>query len=138
MTEDDDYYYWPRGEITPLNRHFTTREFSCHCQWCTDQRIAKDLVSKLFLVRASLGHPFSITSGYRCHEHQEALKAGGYETAVGVSQHELGRAADIRADVMSSLLVELKHEFKAIGVASTFIHVDLRDDKERHWAYARR
>lgn len=130
--------FWKRGEVNHLNSYFTTREFTCLCGVCVDQHISKELIEKLLAVRLALGEPIGVHAGFRCHAHQEALKALGYETALGVSQHELGNAADITATNMGSLLSACKQEFQAIGVANTFIHVDTRSDKPRAWSYVKR
>ncbi len=90
-------------------------------------------------MREALRKPLAITSGYRCHAYQQELKARGYETAVGVSQHELGRAADLVCpDLTGEELARTARAcgFKAVGTGRKFIHVDLRADKERAWNYS--
>lgn len=59
----------------------------------------------------------------------------GFETSAGVSQHELGNAADITSMSFKRLGEMLPEEFNAIGTGRTFYHVDTRDDKERRWSY---
>lgn len=133
----NDYFVWHRGEVKQLSTHFTSVEFSCPCsnRTCTLQRISKDLVANLETVRQSLGVPVRITSGYRCSAYQAELKARGYETAVGVSQHELGNAADVRCLAKHDELVSLcEGLFDAVGVARSFVHVDTRAGKRR-WTY---
>jgi uncharacterized protein YcbK (DUF882 family) len=87
-------------------------------------------------MRKAVG-PLRITSAFRCKEHQASLRKSGILTAVGTSTHELGDAADILAigKPIDVVLAEAPKHFKAIGIAKTFIHVDLRDDKERRWPY---
>jgi uncharacterized protein YcbK (DUF882 family) len=132
------YITWQRGSNLPLSAHFNAKEFTCQCGMCRPQKIKNDLITKLERVREKFGRPLIITSGYRCARHQASLRGQGLQTASGTSTHELGEAADVRpkdlAD-MPELLKILEEEFKAIGLASTFYHVDLRADKIRRWKY---
>lgn len=116
-----------------------TGEFSCQCSYpeCRVQTIDVELVHKLEMIRQEIKQPLVITSAYRCHRHQVELGLAGAETAVGLSQHELGKAADIRAMDMKRL-EELAHTyFDAVGVSIRFLHVDMRADKKRRWTYSR-
>jgi len=142
MNLEGAYYTWLKGERVALSEHFSTHEFACPCKntACLYQRIAKELVDKLELVRVEIGNPIRVTSGYRCSKYQAELRARGYETSLGPSQHEIGRAADITTApyALKPMAVECADHFKAIGVGKTFVHVDLRADKERRWKYAAR
>jgi uncharacterized protein YcbK (DUF882 family) len=89
-------------------------------------------------MRKELGQSIIILSAYRCKEQQEKLRSEGKQTAKGVSQHELGRAVDLMSNGKTTEeLVEaaVKAGFKSIGLARGWIHVDLRDDKDRRWNY---
>lgn len=128
---------WKRGELVQLSAHFTSTEFTCHCNQCTDQMVDSLLIHNLENMRASVG-AIQVTSGYRCQAYQLELAANGHETAKGVSQHQLGRAADIRPyklGIMPEFEQTAARFFKAIGVAETWLHVDLRADKVRRWTY---
>lgn len=141
MTSDDAYFYWPKGEVSQMSPHFKTNEFTCSCRLsaCGPQKASKVLLLGLESVRAGIDAPMRVTSGFRCTGKQQELRAAGYETANGVSQHELGNAADIQADNMAQLLVEVNKVFHAVGVANTFIHVDTRpphaDGTPLKWSY---
>lgn len=129
-----------KGEHVTLGSHFSSSEFDCNCSSCTATIVDPELIEKLEALRKLLGAPLSINSGYRCAAKQAELRAAGYETAIGVSQHELARAADImRADTPTSgvKLEQLARQagFKAVGVGNYWVHVDLRDDKDRRWTY---
>lgn len=150
MTYDTaDYFVWEkkRGLFT-LSDHFDAYEFECPCKYtsCIEQKIAKKLIEKLDTVRSSLKCPLHVNSGYRCAKYQEELRNRGYETSAGVSQHELGNAADIfpvgQAYIVAKKVIELRDLvsalFKAVGEARTFFHVDLRDDKTRRWVYSKK
>jgi uncharacterized protein YcbK (DUF882 family) len=117
---------------------FNLREFECKCGLCARQTISTELVKKLHKIRTELGLPITVTSGYRCAAYQARLRGSlpvGH-TAKGRSSHEAGNAADLACRDMDKLLKLCESEFKAIGVASTFVHVDTRSDKLRRWKYA--
>ena len=80
-------------------------------------------------------HDIRITSGTRCQNHNAAV--GGSKT----SSHLTGWAADIstpnsriRYQILSHLLTHNAHR---IGIAKTFIHVDLDPSKDPEvvWLY---
>ncbi len=132
------YIMWKRGRDFMLSPFFHAREFECDCGECSDQLISEKLLTKLSDIRFNLGSPIRINSGYRCNAKQEALRKQGYETAVGISQHELGNAADISPLELSKMiqLVDLATKaFKAVGAGKAFLHVDTREDKTRRWSY---
>lgn len=127
-----------KGVPKKLSEHFDSMEFDCHCPCSGPTEIDLELVRRLELVHDLAGKPIYIDSGFRCPNKQLELKESGKLTAVGISTHELGRAADIRVRGLSGLeLEELARAagFKAVGVAATWVHVDLRDDKDRRWTY---
>ncbi len=134
--------YYRKGLIEQISKDFKACEFDCPCDHCACTLVDSELVSKLQELRERIGKPIAITSGYRCTSYQNELKARGYETAVGVSQHTLGRAADIAVSglgipfiISEAILVG----FKAIGAGENFLHLDTRDDgKTRYWNYKKR
>ena len=132
---------WNKNDkFTPTSpsEWFSLHEFECKGCTCNDQLIDSELVIKLDRIREKIGVPIIITSGYRCEKKQGSLREQGKETAIGVSQHELGKAIDLTVkdkNLMPELLELCKQEFKAIGKSALFIHVDLRIDKERFWSY---
>ena len=152
-----NYYTWPKGSNKRLTSYFSEGEFTCPCikqDTCGEQRISVDLISQLQTVRKQLKSPIKVTSGYRCAAYQAELATRGYETAKGISQHQLGNAVDIspilgvtrpnedKPLTMVELMLELKRlveaNFKASGQGKTFFHVDTRADKERRWSYITR
>lgn len=130
------YFTWQKGVSLKLSTHFNTGEFNCQCSYltCREQRIAKELVEKLELIRTTVG-PLTITSGYRCGDHQRDLIKDVNLKTVSNSQHMLGNAADIKASDMKLLREQAELSFDALGISKTFIHVDLRNDKKRSWTY---
>ena len=140
MLDKDGYYLWKKGEIFPFNKYFSTKEFTCHCSHpeCVDQKVSKDLIDRLTALRGLVNEPLTVTSGYRCPAYQVDVEASGVSTVVAkFSQHELGNAADIKPTrtPIKDLVTLAAKTFKAIGIASTWCHLDLRDDKERRWYY---
>lgn len=131
------YLTWKKGELKQLSPHFASHELECPCPYrsCKEQRVSQELLQRLENIRGALGSPVKVTSAFRCREYQKHLEEQGYNTAKGISTHELGHAADIKAaDIVR--LKQLAHwQFKAVGEASTWVHVDLRDDKTRLWYY---
>ncbi len=140
IKESDGYYYWNKGQEFNLGPYFKTAEFDCQCKHdsCVEQKISIELVKKLQDVRVELARPVKVTSGFRCSKHQADLRSSGVNTVVArVSTHELGNAADIRPvdRNMTGFLEIVEKSFLSIGLAKTFLHVDLREDKERRWNY---
>lgn len=119
--------------------HFRAAEFDCKCTDCKETLIDTELIDKLEAMRGILRSFLKITSGYRCSSYQEQLRLRGYETSVGPSQHQLGKAADITNGVSMGFELEeaaRKAGFKSVGVGKDFIHVDLRPEVRR-WKYTR-
>ena len=93
-----------------------------------------DFLHKLDEARMLAGTPFKITSGYRSEAHNE--KVGG----VKGSSHTKGCAADIavnsglqRSAIVCALI---KVGFTRLGIAKTFVHVDLDKSKQNSiWLY---
>lgn len=134
---------YPKKAGVKLSEHFSSSEFDCPCGHCDSTLIDETLIDRLEKTRGTLGTPLRINSGYRCARYQEELRLRGYETATGVSQHELGRAADIMSakDGVGGIEIESAARasgFRAVGVGHSWCHVDLRDDKDRRWEYTKR
>jgi hypothetical protein len=138
---ESDYYTWFKGDYGKLGKYFKMDDFTCRCNFsgCHEQKISKQIVYKLDLLREKYGKAIIVTSGYRCDKYQAYLRrtlpAG--HTVAKRSTHQEGHAADITgADVEK--LYELAPEFfMAIGDARKkhFLHVDIRADKVRRWLY---
>ena len=100
-----------------------------------------DFMRLLDRARTEAGIPFKINSGYRTESHN--AKVGGKpktNTSKG-SSHMYGLAADIgctdsitRSTIIAALI---KVGFKRIGIAKTFLHTDLDNDKPNAiWLYS--
>ena len=141
VTLTDGFFTWDKGVDAPFSPHFSTGEFSCHCQnpSCVTQRISADTVAKLNQCREELGAPIKITSGFRCQAYQDALTASGYQTSHGTSRHvspnDAVDIAPLDSALMHGLLAIVKNHFTGIGVATSFIHCDLRSEP-KNWTYS--
>lgn len=113
-------------------RYFQIEDFAC--QETGENEIRYDFVSALDDLRGVCGFPFIITSGYRSPSHSvESAKARP-------GQHTQGIAADIKvtggAQRYAIASNAIKLGFKGIGVAKTFVHVDMRETEPMMWRYS--
>lgn len=139
LREEEGYYVWNKGESYSLSKYFNTKEFTCHCHFpdCSKQRISKTLITRLDSVRSEVKQPLVVTSGFRCVKYQAFLKAAGVNSVVAKkSTHELGDAADIvpQNGNMGGFESICAKQFDSIGLATNFLHVDLRIGVRR-WKY---
>ena len=132
-------YSRARDGETLLSRSFRAKEFACKDG--TDPLfVDSELVQVLQAIRDHFGAPVVITSGYRTAAHNRAVGGAVY------SQHQYGRAADIRvsgvpveqlAAYAETLLParggigrypkDAKHPTRKTG----WVHIDTRADKSR-------
>ena len=111
-----------------LSEHFSRSEFRCPC--CNFDTVDTELLRILEVVRSHFDRPITITSGFRCVDHNAAV--GGSDR----SQHLYGRAADIAVDGVSPAIVaELADQLGAGGVGTyeTFTHIDSRSNGPARW-----
>ena len=116
-------------------RYFKLEEFDSPDELGSGCNMSQEILSMLDAARKIYGKPMRITSGFRTKTHNK--KVGGVES----SSHLKGLAADIacsesrnRFDMIRALL---EVGFKRIGVAGTFIHVDIDKNKSQNviWTY---
>ena len=123
-------------------QYFAASEFMCKCDACEYPGMDAGLVNALDRMRAQLGAPIRITSGYRCPAHNAAVSSTGAD-----GPHTTGMAVDI------SCYGELAHKliceatvwgFSGIGIAQKgarerrFIHLDVitAADALRPWIWS--
>ena len=109
-------------------KYFLQDEFACKCGSCGGlEEMDEHFISKLFDLRERINRPMVITSGFRCSLHPQAFRPSGQS-----STHHLGIAADIRATNGGERYQIVKHaiamNFQGVGVAKSFVHVDLASD----------
>jgi zinc D-Ala-D-Ala carboxypeptidase len=113
-----------------LAPNFTKAEMQCHhCGLCLMQ---DKFMENLQALRKEWGRSITVTSGYRCKTHNQAV--GGKPS----SQHLAGNAADLDISHLSeeekkTFIVLCRVHFTGIGIAKTFIHCDLGPARE--WTY---
>tara|TARA_R110000765_G_scaffold5388_3_gene16816 strand:+ start:2353 stop:2745 length:393 start_codon:yes stop_codon:yes gene_type:complete len=120
--------------------NFSPSEFRCKCHgvYCDGEPPNPDRIRHLAWalqhIRYQCGAPLSVTSGYRCPDHNKAV--GGVKN----SQHVQCNAADIQlstpnnskiADIAEELSDNLIVPIGGVGRYNTFTHVDIRYDKAR-------
>lgn len=117
-----------------ISKYFNNDEVMCKCG-CKLNNFSQNLVDMLDIAREYAKIPFTVTSGCRCEGHNKAV--GGKPE----SSHTKGLAVDIaagtstqRAKVLYALITA---GFTRIGIAKTFIHVDIDKDKPPYvtWLY---
>ncbi len=112
-------------------KYFTEDEFKC--RETGENEIKPDFIETLDQLRGDCGFPFVISSGYRSPKHSiEAAKEKP-------GTHTQGIAADIAVSdgAQRRIIVEkaLELGFNGIGVAKTFVHVDIRTTTPVIWTY---
>lgn len=115
-----------------LSPHFTEREMVCKCG-CGVWRAHPLLIWALEELRAVLGKPVRINSGYRCQSHNRAI--GGAENSL----HMAGHAADIAVRGMSGdALLPVAQSIPwlvGFGIGTNYLHVDIGPGRRRVWRY---
>jgi uncharacterized protein YcbK (DUF882 family) len=112
-------------------KYFKLEEFDC--QETGENDMQEEFIYALDRLREECGFAFTITSGYRSPTHSiEAKKAVP-------GTHSQGIAADIKVTggAQRFKIVEQAHRlgFGGIGVAKTFVHVDIRSTTPVLWVY---
>ena len=112
-------------------RYFKLSDFDC--QETGNNEMSEEFLEKLDDLRHVCGFPFIITSGYRDKTHSiEARKAKA-------GTHARGIASDIRINNGNEAYDIIKNAqsmgFNGIGVAKSFIHVDIRKGMPVIWCY---
>ena len=111
-----------------LTKNFSKHEFECPC--CGESKISMELVTLLQEARDEIGDSITITSSYRCPEHNK--EEGGAKK----SQHLLGTAADVvvnrtTPDYVYQYLDDKFSDKFGIGKYKTFVHFDIRKKRAR-------
>jgi zinc D-Ala-D-Ala carboxypeptidase len=110
------------NDINDMLKYFNREEFAC--QYTGNNKIDDQFLTKLDHLRYVCGFPFIITSGYRDPSHPIEAK----KKVAGT--HAQGIACDIRVENGQQRYDIVKHAtalgFNGIGVANSFVHVDIR------------
>lgn len=82
--------------------YFSVEELKCHCGKCSTWFMNADFMEKMVKIRKFYNRPLTVTSGYRCPEHDGDI---GTSASPGSGPHTLGRALDI--NIWGNDLIEL-------------------------------
>jgi len=116
-------------------KYFNYEEFDSPDVQGSGQLMDSKLLKMIDEAREIYGRPIRVNSGYRTSSHNR--KVGGKSS----SSHLKGLAIDVacvksneRFDMLNAFL---EVGFNRIGIASTFIHVDIDKDKSKNviWTY---
>jgi len=119
------------GEGWIMFKYFKIEDFDC--QETGKNQMDVDFIHALDRLRAACGFPFVITSGYRCPEGHSIEKAKNIP-----GTHAQGIAADIAVDGGAQRRAIVNHALAmgmSVGVAKTFVHVDIRKSVPVLWCY---
>ena len=111
-------------------KFFKQGEFACKCgcgYGLKDGDVSEELLQKLDKAREEAGVAFVIRSGCRCAKHNSSDRVKGAKE----SAHLTGMAADIATPAANRQAIEtaLRKHFVRIGIAGSFIHVDVDHQK---------
>ena len=113
-------------------KYFKIEDF--YCQSTGNNKMSEEFIHRLDELREACGLPFYVTSGFRDpdgHPIEARKKAPG--------THAQGIAADIAVagGVERRAIIEnaLRLGFNGIGVAKSFVHVDIRETTPVIWSY---
>ena len=121
-----------------LSEHFSKSEAACSCgcgYGTRDGDVKPEILDLLERMREEYGRPMHINSWCRCAQHNAAV--GGVHN----SAHTRGTAADIRctsgANRRKLMDLAVMSYASGIGIARTFVHVDVCDVLPRPsaWSY---
>jgi len=116
-------------------KYFNYEEFDSPDIQGSGQLMDPELLDMIDKAREIYGKPIHVTSGYRTESYNR--KVGGVDS----SSHLKGLAIDVACvrsrDRFEMLTALIEVGFNRVGVASTFIHVDIDKDKSQNviWTY---
>ena len=111
-------------------KYFKIEDFDC--KETGENEISVDFIHSLDQLREACKFPFVVTSGYRSKEHSVEKRKQNPGT------HAQGIAADIKVSGGGQRLAIVKHASAmgmSVGVAKTFVHVDIRKTPAMCWCY---
>ena len=118
-------------------KNFNLDEFRCQCG-CDHVSVHSDLLDLLQTARDFFGSSITITSAYRCPEHNNSVSSTGQS-----GPHTTSKAVDIHvsnSQHRKQLIDYFTNKVTGLGIAKTFIHIDiLTSDEVPHrpncWLY---
>jgi uncharacterized protein YcbK (DUF882 family) len=111
-------------------KYFKIEDFDC--KETGENEISVNFIHSLDQLREACKFPFVVTSGYRSKEHSVEKRKQNPGT------HAQGIAADIKVSGGAQRMAIVKHASAmgmSVGVAKTFVHVDIRKTPAMCWCY---
>ena len=117
-----------------LTANFDRSEYACKCG-CGRDDIKQELAEKVQLVRDKLKRGIRINSGVRCERHNGNIGASASSSHVGGWAADLGYQGSKQRFELITVCAQV---FDRIGIAKTFIHVDVDANKTAGvvWLYS--
>ena len=117
-----------------LTHNFNRSEYACRCG-CGKDNIKDELAAKVQLVRNILNRPIKINSGIRCKNHNDEINATPSSSHIGGWAADLGYTGSAERYELLNASFQV---FDRVGIAKTFIHVDVDDNKTAGvvWLYS--
>ena len=115
-------------------KYFSIEDFDC--QETGENKMNPEFLKAIDHLRDACGFPFIVTSGYRSPNH--SIEAAKVAAGKKVGTHAQGIAADIKVSGGAQRLTIVKHASAmgmSVGVAKTFVHVDIRKTEPMCWCY---
>ena len=115
-------------------KYFSLDEFVC--SETGEQDMCPEFLKALSHLRQICDFPFVITSGFRSKNH--SIEAAKVAAGKKLGTHAQGIAADIKVFGGAQRLAIVKHASAmgmSVGVAKTFVHVDIRKTPAMCWCY---
>lgn len=114
------------------SKYFKRKEFACKCG-CGFDTVDAKLLEVLDQFRQAFDEPITITSGCRCPAYNESV--GGAPN----SRHLEGKAADFKVkgykpEEVFGAFDACMEGWGGLGLYSSWVHVDVRDEKAR-WGH---
>ena len=106
--------------------NFSLDEFKCQCG-CGHASVHSDLLDLLQTARDKLG-PLTITSAYRCPDHNDKVSSTGLS-----GPHTTSKACDLHvsnSQHRKKLIDYFANKVTGLGIAKTFIHIDIIDPED--------
>ena len=122
------------------SKNFSSKELSC--SHCGENKFDQKTLDALQDLREAIGKPLSISSAYRCPEHNQKVSSTGI-----TGPHTTGKAVDILCsgktahEVLSFAMIR-SSIWKGIGISqkgkhkSRFIHLDTITSDNRPWVWS--
>ena len=107
-------------------KNFNLDEFKCKCG-CDHVSVNSDLLDLLQTARDVIG-PITITSAYRCPEHNNSVSSTGLS-----GPHTTSKAVDLHvsnSQHRKTIIDYFTNKVTGLGIAKTFIHIDIISPEE--------